>query len=93
MSAAKKQRTCIICRKQDTKSDFLRVVRSPEGRVDFDPSGKANGRGAYVCSVACFEKAVVSRRFASALRVKLDEEDYKRISDELLSAVSALSDE
>lgn len=88
MAEVKKQRSCIVCRKSDSKSDFLRVVRTPEGEVKFDPSGRANGRGAYVCSVACFEKAVSSQRFASALRVKLSKEDYERISQQLIDTLS-----
>ncbi len=86
MVQGKRQRTCVVCRTSDTKKDLLRIVRSPEGVVDFDPTGKANGRGAYVCSLACFEKAMKTKRFDSALRTKLTDEDYERIARQLRAA-------
>ncbi len=88
MAGQTKQRTCIICRKQSSKNEFLRVVRTPEGTVEYDPSGRANGRGAYLCSVNCFEKAVSTRRLESALRVKMNKEDYERVAYQLVSALS-----
>lgn len=84
MSSHAKQRTCIVCRKTDTKQSFLRVVRTPEGQVELDPTGKKNGRGAYVCGVACFEKALTTKRFDSALRTKLTEDDYERLKSDVL---------
>lgn len=80
------QRTCIVCRKTFSKGDFLRVVRTPEGEVCFDPSGRRNGRGAYVCSLACCQHAYKSRAFDRALRVKLRDEDYERIAQEIIDA-------
>ena len=65
-------------------------MRTPEGIVEYDPTGRANGRGAYVCSVSCFEKAISTRRLAGALRTKMSDEDYERVAEQL---VSALSDE
>ena len=51
------KRTCVACRQEFDKRDLLRVVRSPEGVVSVDTSGKASGRGAYICSdVKCVEK-------------------------------------
>ena len=46
----KKQRprTCVGCGEESPKRTLLRVVRSPEGEVRYDPTGKANGRGAYL---------------------------------------------
>lgn len=62
----------------------MRVVRSPEGNVGFDPTGRRNGRGAYVCSLACCQRAYKSRAFDRALRVKLRDEDYERIAQEMI---------
>lgn len=76
-------RTCIACGREADKREFVRVVRTPDGEVVVDPSGKANGRGANVCpSIDCFEQAVRRRRFASALRVTLREEDVERLRRE-----------
>lgn len=42
-------RSCVVCRTSREKRDLLRVVRTPDGTVQYDSSGRANGRGAYVC--------------------------------------------
>ena len=85
-----KQRTCIVCKTQSAKKEFLRIVKTPDGVVNYDPSGRASGRGAYVCSVSCFEKAVSAKCLAGALRTKMDDKDYERVAEQL---VAALSDE
>lgn len=73
-------RTCVGCRSTEAKHELLRVVRTPDGHVDVDPSGKANGRGAYVCArVECFDAAVSRRRFDHALRVRLLTDDVDRL--------------
>ena len=83
-----RQRTCIVCRESNTKSNLLRVVRTPEGAVVFDSTGRMNGRGAYVCSVACLDKAIKTKCLDSALRTKLTEEDCERIAQQLREALS-----
>jgi uncharacterized protein len=81
MKARKKPvRTCLGCGQEADKRDLVRVVRSPEGDVTVDATGKANGRGAYVHPrPECFEAAIRKRRFNAALRVNLKEEDVERI--------------
>lgn len=76
------QRTCIVCRQVKSKRELVRVVRAPDGSVFVDESGKANGRGAYLCQDrACWEKAVGQLHRASnspvahALKVTLSEAD------------------
>lgn len=62
-------RTCVGCGEESPKRELLRVIRSPEGEVRFDPTGKANGRGAYVCARAsCVELARKKKSFARALK-------------------------
>ena len=76
-------RTCIACGASSDKRGLVRVVRTPEGAVELDITGKAAGRGAYVCrSEECFGKARKKRLFASKLRCKVSEQDYERLSDE-----------
>ncbi len=85
-------RTCLGCGQEADKRDLTRVVRSPEGDVAVDETGKANGRGAYVHPKAeCFEAAARRHRFDAALRVNLKEEDVERIRRdfERLTAQSA----
>ncbi|MFS8640208.1 MAG: YlxR family protein, partial [Symbiobacteriaceae bacterium] len=51
------QRTCIGCRAVRPKRELLRIVRTPEGEILFDPSGRRAGRGAYLCpSASCLDR-------------------------------------
>jgi predicted RNA-binding protein YlxR (DUF448 family) len=74
------QRTCIACRSTEAKRGLVRVVRTPEGRVVLDPTGKANGRGAYVHeSRACWEEALKKDRLGRALKVTVPAEDAEML--------------
>ncbi|MBO7304205.1 MAG: YlxR family protein [Clostridia bacterium] len=84
--AAKKQpiRRCIGCNEHFTKSELIRVVRSPEGEISLDATGKKSGRGAYVCkSVSCLKKARKAKRLESALECVIPETVYSRMEEEL----------
>ncbi|MDO4182780.1 MAG: YlxR family protein [Coriobacteriia bacterium] len=86
-----RQRTCIGCGKQATKGRLLRIVRTASGTVEFDDTGKASGRGAYVCSSACWEKACNTKKVPRALKCSVSAEDMQRISGHLAQAsVTAL---
>ena len=70
------QRTCIACRSTSAKREFVRLVRTPDGHVEVDPTGKKAGRGAYLCSQAsCWELALKKDRLSLALKTKLSAED------------------
>jgi uncharacterized protein len=72
----KPQRTCIACREIKDKRELVRVARSPEGQVFVDPTGKANGRGAYLCRQAsCWEKSIAKNILGRALKVTISTED------------------
>jgi len=90
------QRTCVGCGEVQGKRQMMRVVRTPEGRVLIDPTGKANGRGAYVHERrACWEQALRSR-LSHALKIeRLSDDDRAALerhtatlSDESREAVS-----
>lgn len=83
----KRQRSCIACGGKAGKGELWRIVRASDKTVAFDATGKAAGRGAYVCSEACFEKAVQTKRLDRALRASLTEDDYERIASELRGAI------
>ncbi len=73
-------RTCVACRTSSDKRGFVRIVRTPDGHVEVDGKGKANGRGAYLCADPdCFERAHARRRLDVALRVTLQDDDYARL--------------
>jgi uncharacterized protein len=77
-------RTCTGCGAQSDKREFVRFVRTPEGDVALDPTGKAEGRGAYTCvRLECFEAAVRRHRLDTALRLTLHEDDTDRLRTEL----------
>ena len=79
------QRTCIGCGQVKDKKELIRIVRSPEGAVSLDRSGKKPGRGAYVCpEAACITKAIQSKSLEKALQVKISPE----IKDTLLVELS-----
>lgn len=76
-------RTCVGCGETSDKRELVRVVRTSEGDVVVDGSGKRNGRGAYVhAHTACFDAAARRRRFDGALRVTLKEDDVSRLRRE-----------
>jgi predicted RNA-binding protein YlxR (DUF448 family) len=66
------------------KRSLVRVVRTPEGEAKVDPTGKMNGRGAYVCPDAeCLRKAVKSRALDRALETTLTPEAMERLAAEV----------
>ena len=84
MVKRKPQRTCLGCRTSKDKNELIRIVRSPEGTVSCDLTGKANGRGAYICpDSACLAKAVKSRALARALKTEIPEEVISRLTREI----------
>ncbi len=82
-SNVKRQRSCISCDAQADKVELLRIVRSPEGNVAFDGTGRAPGRGAYVCSENCFAAACRRKKLDRALKATLTSDDYERIAADI----------
>jgi predicted RNA-binding protein YlxR (DUF448 family) len=69
------QRTCLGCREIKSKRELIRIVRTPEGQVIVDPTGKANGRGVYICrQTQCLEKGLKKESLAQSLKVNLSPE-------------------
>jgi predicted RNA-binding protein YlxR (DUF448 family) len=69
-AAGTPRRTCVVCRSTTAKRTLHRIVRSPSGTVAYDPTGKAAGRGAYLCGQpACLDLAVRRRSVQRALKV------------------------
>jgi predicted RNA-binding protein YlxR (DUF448 family) len=85
----KPQRTCIACREVKDKRDLIRVVRTPAGSLIVDPTGKANGRGAYLCRQAsCWEKGLSKQRLAQALKITLSAEEVAELQAQLQAELS-----
>ncbi|MBQ9544306.1 MAG: YlxR family protein [Clostridia bacterium] len=77
-------RRCLGCGESRPKNVLMRIVRSPEGEISLDVTGKKSGRGAYVCrSSACFAKARRSRRADRALEVAIPDAIYDQMEREI----------
>ena len=77
-------RKCIGCNEQKPKKELLRVVRSPDGDISTDETGKKAGRGAYLCpNKACFEKARKAKRLERAFACQIPSEVYDRLEEGL----------
>src|SRR5437588_9509124 len=69
-------RTCIACRETKPKRELLRIVRTPDGHVLVDATGKKSGRGAYLCArLSCWENAIKKKRLEQEFEQALAEED------------------
>lgn len=78
------QRKCVSCEEMKSKNDLTRVIKSPEGQIMIDSTGKQNGRGAYMCnSISCFEKAKDNRCLERSLRSQIPENVYEELAKEL----------
>ena len=78
-------RKCVGCGERRTKKELVRVVKTPEGDIILDRTGRANGRGAYICpSTDCLSKAVRSRGLERSLGVRIPEEITETLRKELM---------
>lgn len=91
VKAAKKQlkkqkhlplRTCIACRETKPKRELLRVVRTPDGHVVVDATGKKSGRGAYLSArLSCWQKALKSNLLERELEITISDEDRAGLNE------------
>jgi len=73
-------RTCVACRTTRPKGELVRIVRAPDGKVTLDPTGRAAGRGAYLCSDgACWPTAIKKSAIERALSVTLPPDIRSRL--------------
>ncbi len=74
------RRTCVGCRTVRPKREMVRIVRTPERRIEVDETGKKSGRGAYLCKKwGCWEKALNKRSLDYALKVNLTTEERETL--------------
>jgi uncharacterized protein len=75
-------RMCVGCREMKPKRELLRAVRTPEGEVVLDETGKKAGRGAYVCfNAACLRRALKQKQLDRALETRLSEKTVQALTD------------
>lgn len=80
------QRQCNGCGEMKNKKELIRVIKTNEGEISIDATGKKNGRGAYICpSLDCFKKAVKNKGLERSLKAVVPEEIYKQLEEELIN--------
>lgn len=78
------QRTCIGCNTQKNKNELIRIVMNKEGQISIDRTGKANGRGAYICdNIECLEKMIKSKRLEKSFDTNISNEIYEELKQEI----------
>nr|WP_083821102.1 YlxR family protein [Acetonema longum] len=81
---------CVGCQEMKSKKELLRVLRTPEGQIVLDLTGKKAGRGAYICNnETCFTKAYKEKRLERALKQALQPETYEEIKACILAVPNA----
>ena len=73
-------RTCMGCNEKKPKKELVRIVKNKEGQISLDRTGKAEGRGAYICDCQeCLEKVIKSKRLEKVLESQISEEVYNNL--------------
>ena len=77
-------RQCLGCREMKPKRELIRVVRSPEGSISIDSTGKAPGRGAYICpSPECLKRAIKAKAISRAFEIEIPQEIYDALTAQM----------
>lgn len=78
------KRTCIGCNQIKLKKELIRIVKDKQGNINVDKTGKANGRGAYICdNRECLEKLKKSKRLEKTFEMSIDEKLYEELESVL----------
>lgn len=78
------KRTCIGCNEIKFKKELIRIVKNKEGQIFIDRTGKANGRGAYICdNIECLEKAIKTKRLEKTFETNIDAKLYEELKNTL----------
>ena len=78
-------RTCIGCNQIKPKKELIRIVKNKEGNIFVDKTGKANGRGSYLCdNIECLEKAIKTKKLERTFETKIDTKIYEDLRGEMI---------
>lgn len=76
-------RRCLGCMESKPKKELIRIVKTSEGKIFVDRTGKQNGRGAYFCDdINCLEKAIKSGRIAKEFEIQITDSVYEDIKNQ-----------
>lgn len=77
-------RQCIGCGEMKNKKEMIRVLKTVEGEITLDATGRKNGRGAYVCpSVECMKKAIKGKGLERSFKMAIPKEVYETLEKEM----------
>lgn len=77
-------RKCVGCNEMKDKKELIRIVKSSDGEINVDSTGKMGGRGAYICkNVKCFDAAVKAKRLEKAFKGKIPDEIYNSLRESI----------
>ena len=66
------------CNTKKNKNELIRIVKDKDGNISIDKTGRANGRGAYICdNIECLEQAIKSKKIEKTFEMKIDEKIYE----------------
>lgn len=78
-------RKCTGCQEMKDKRQLIRIVKTKEGSISIDSTGKKNGRGAYICkSITCLEKAIKNKGLERSFKVSIPSDVYSALKEELI---------
>ena len=78
------QRKCVGCSEMKNKNELIRIIKTPEGEITLDSTGKKNGRGAYICAnPSCLQKARKTRGIERSLKVVIPDEVFENLDKEM----------
>lgn len=81
------QRSCIVCGEKLDKRELFRIVKNKEGELFFDITGKANGRGAYICNKdTCIEAIIKSKVLNKTFKSEISNDIKEKIREDVLNA-------
>ena len=77
-------RQCIGCGEMKNKKEMIRILKTAEGEITIDATGKKNGRGAYLCpSMDCYRKAGKGRGLERSLKMAIPKDVYETLEKEM----------
>ena len=83
-------RSCVGCQEKKEKKQLIRVIRTPDNRIELDPTGRSNGRGAYICpKLECLRAARKARRLEKSFSCKISAEIYDALEAAMQSEEAA----
>ncbi|MDD4362723.1 MAG: YlxR family protein [Atribacterota bacterium] len=77
-------RTCVGCLEKKPKKYLIRIIRTPDNKIELDETGKKSGRGAYICyNIECFKKAISGKKLFKALEIEISPDVLNQLAEKL----------